>query len=153
MDSQRNASRSDAVAAEPEGAIQNDPALSRTSDTGLSDRAKDFGEPAPDGVRSTDDMLGEPQTNTGAFAGAVTGAVLGGVAGPVGVVAGAAVGGVVGAVAGAATVRDPNDKADDAGAAGDVADVDSDEDRVKRTYSGQVYEAGLEMDTARKDVI
>ena len=141
MDSQRNASRSDAVAAEPEGAIQNDPALSHTSDTGVSDRAKDFGEPAPDGVRSTDDMLGEPQTNTGAFAGAVTGAVLGGVAGP------------VGAVAGAATVRDPNDKADDAGAAGDVADVDSDEDRVKRTYSGQVYEAGSEMDTARKDVI
>src|SRR5438093_7476102 len=72
----------DAAAGAPRAAVLNDPALSRTSDTGVSDRSKDFGEPAPDGVRSTDDMLGEPQTNTGAFAGAVAGAVIGGAAGP-----------------------------------------------------------------------
>jgi hypothetical protein len=54
---------------------------------------------------------------------------------------------------GASTVHDPNDREDDAGAAGDVADVDSDKDRVKRTYSGKVYEAGSPMDTTRKDTI
>jgi phage tail tape-measure protein len=143
--------QSDEVAAgAPRDSVLSDPALAATSDTGMSDRAKDFGEPAPD---RDADRLGEPQTNTGAFAGAVAGAVLGGVAGPVGAVAGAAIGGVVGGAAGAAMVRDPDDTADDAGAAGDVADVDSDKDRVKRTYSGQVYEAGSPADTARKDVI
>jgi phage tail tape-measure protein len=131
-------------------AVQNDPALSRTSDTGVADRAKDFGEPAPD---RDEDRLGEPQTNTGVFAGAVAGAVAGGVAGPVGAAAGAAIGGIAGGMIGASTVDDPNDREDDAGAAGDVADVDSDKDRVKRTYSGKVYEAGSPMDTTRKDVI
>jgi hypothetical protein len=134
----------------PRGAILNDPALAETADTGVPDRGRDFGEPAPD---RDQDRLGEPETNTGAFAGALTGAVLGGVAGPVGAIAGAAIGGVAGGAIGAATVTDPNDRKDDAGAAGDVADVDSDEDRIKRTYSGKVYEAGSLRDTERKDVI
>lgn len=137
-------------AVHPRGSVLNDPALSGTTDTGQTDRARDFGEPVPD---PDDELLGEPQTNTGVFAGAVTGAVVGGMAGPVGAIAGAAIGGVAGGAIGAATVTDPNDTEDDAGAAGDVADVDSDHDRVKRTYSGQIYEAGSEMDVSRKDVI
>src|SRR4051794_11313423 len=148
------ATPSDVIRAQPKstvtpnskGAILNDPALADTPNTGESDRARDFGEPAPDGEDTFDDRLGEPQTNTGVFAGAITGAVLGGAAGPVGAAAGAVVGGVVGGVIGAATVHDHNDEEDDAGAAGDVADVDSDHDRIKRTYSGQIYEAGSLMD-------
>jgi hypothetical protein len=50
-----------------------------------------------------------------------------------------------------APLRDDTD--DDAGAAGDVADVDNDQNRVKRTYSGKVYEEGSLMDTKRDDVI
>ena len=133
-----------------DAAVTADPALSRTSDTGFADRSRDFGEPAPDREQ---DRLGQPETNTGAFAGAITGAVLGGVGGPIGVAAGAAVGGVVGGAIGAAISDGPGDSDDDAGAAGDVADVDSDHDRVKRTYSGQVYEAGSVMDTPKKDQI
>ena len=142
-----------AVTPASEGAILNDPALANTPDTGESDRARDFGEPAPDGEETLDDRLGEPQTNTGIFAGALAGAVIGGAGGPIGSAAGAVIGGVVGGAIGAATVHDHNDEEDDAGAAGDVADVDSDHDRIKRTYSGQIYEAGSLMDVERKDEI
>ena len=130
--------------------VEDDPALAATRPTGVADRARDFGEPAPD---RDQDRLGEPETNTGAFAGAITGAVLGGAGGPIGAAAGAAVGGVVGGAIGAAVADGPNRDDDDAGAAGDVADVDSDKDRIKRTYAGDVYEAGSVKDVARKDVI
>lgn len=130
--------------------VDEDPALSTTSPTGTSDRSRDFGEPAPDREQ---DRLGQPETNTGAFAGAITGAVLGGAGGPLGAAAGAALGGVVGGAIGAAVSDGPGDDDDDAGAAGDVADVDSDHDRIKRTYSGKIYEAGSERDVTRKDVI
>jgi hypothetical protein len=130
--------------------VEDDPALASTRPTGVSDRSRDFGEPAPD---RDQDRLGQPETNTGAFAGAITGAVVGGAGGPVGAAAGAAVGGVIGGAIGAAVADGPEDTDDDAGAAGDVADVDSDKDRIKRTYSGDVYEAGSLKDTARKDVI
>ena len=150
MDTKRTTPAADEPAVADDAAIADDPALARTSATGWADRSRDYGEPAPDREQ---DRLGQPETNTGAFAGAVTGAVLGGVGGPVGVAAGAAVGGVVGGAIGAALADGPGDSDDDAGAAGDVADVDSDHDRVKRTYSGQIYEAGSVMDTPKKDQI
>jgi hypothetical protein len=76
----------------------------------------------------------------GAVAGAAAGAV---VAGPVGAVAGGAIGGAVGA-ANAADQDEPE-------STGEI--TDDDERRVKRTYSGRIYEEGSLADVRRKDEI
>jgi uncharacterized protein YcfJ len=128
-------------------AIDQDPALKRTAETGASDRARDTGKPA----RLQPDLAGSAaEIATGAAIGAVTGGVT---AGPVGAVVGAGVGAAVGAVTSAPKRARPEEQPEQETPAGDVADVDSDGSRVRRTYSGQVYEEGSVLDTRRKDVI
>jgi uncharacterized protein YcfJ len=76
--------------------------------------------------------------------GAVVGGAIGAVtAGPVGAIAG----GAAGAAIGAANSEDE----DDPDTTGNV--TDGDRRRVKRTYSGQVYEEGSLHDVRRKDEI
>jgi uncharacterized protein YcfJ len=76
--------------------------------------------------------------------GAVVGGAIGAVtAGPVGAAAGAAAGAAIGA-ANSADEDDPD-------TTGNV--TDDDQRRVKRTYSGKVYEEGSLQDVRRKDEI
>jgi hypothetical protein len=84
----------------------------------------------------------ESRRNTAA--GAAVGGAIGAVAaGPVGAVAGAAAGAAIGA-ANSADEDDPD-------TTGNV--TDDDRRRVKRTYSGKIYEEGSLHDVRRKDEI
>lgn len=79
-----------------------------------------------------------------ALGGAAAGAVVGGIAaGPLGAIAG----GVVGAAAGAANKADEDEPATTGNP------TDDDPRRVKRTYSGKIYEEGSTQDVRRQDEI
>ena len=108
-----------------------------------SARAVSDSAPREDGDRQ-DDEEGKQATKAAAATGAAVGAVAGAVVlGPLGAVAG----GALGAAVGAANTAD----ADDPSSTGNI--TDDDQNRVKRTYSGRIYEEGSLADVRRQDEI
>lgn len=92
------------------------------------------------------DQDAEDGTPSGPLVGAVGGAAIGAVVGgPIGAIVGAAVGAAGGKVA------EESNKDDGNTAIGNITDDDS--HKVKRTYSGKMYEEGSLADVRRDDVM